>query len=237
VTAGRAGAVRPGPEPDWQHPAVPSTGENANPWRESRWPPLAALFVAALLEFALPDDLILGGGWIRWIIPALVVVLIVVAAASPAEESDRRRRLGITLAALVTVANAVAIGELVYGIVGAAGFEGRYLIVAALQVWFTNVIVFAVWFWEIDGGGPRHRALAAPGPHEYLFAQYTLPTPWRWRPVFWDYLYISFTNSVSFAPADVLPLRHRMKLLMAVQSLLSLMVILIVAARAVSILD
>lgn len=213
------------------------TAEDANPWRESRWPPLAALLVAALLEVSLPGDLILGGGWIRWIIPALVVILIAVAAASPVDESDRRRRLGITLAALVTLANAGAIGALVYGIVAESGFEGKYLIVAALQVWFTNVIVFAVWFWEIDGGGPRHRAQSPPVPHEYLFAQYTLPEPWTWRPAFWDYLYVSFTNSVSFAPADVLPLRHRMKLLMALESILSLMVILIIAARAISILD
>ena len=213
------------------------TAEDANPWRESRWPPLLALLVAAALEVSLPGDLILGGGWIRWIIPALVVILIIVSAVSPVEESDRRRRLGITLAALVTLVNAVAIGELVYGIVGEAGFEGRYLIVAALQVWFTNVIIFGVWFWEIDGGGPRHRAQAPPGPHEQLFAQYTLPEPWSWRPAFWDYLYLSFTNSVSFAPADALPLRHRMKLLMAVESVLSLMVILIIAARAISILD
>lgn len=212
------------------------SAEDANPWRESRWPPLAALFVAALLEVTLPGDLILGGGWIRWIIPALVAVLIVISAVSPVVETDRRRRIGVTVAALVTLANAGAIGELVYGIVSEAGFEGKYLIVAALQVWFTNMIVFAVWFWEIDGGGPRHRALAPPGPHEYLFAQYTLPEPWTWRPAFWDYLYVSFTNSVSFAPADVLPLRHRMKLLMAMESLLSLMVILIIAARAISIL-
>jgi len=215
---------------------VTPSQEDADPWRESRWPPLVVLFVAALLEVSLPGDLILGGGWVRWIIPALVVVLIVVAAASPAEESDRRRRLGITLAALVTLANAVAIGELVFGIVGEAGFEGKYLIVAALQVWFTNVIIFAVWFWEIDGGGPRHRAITRPGPHEFLFAQYTLPGPWTWRPAFWDYLYLSFSNSVSFAPADVLPLRHRMKALMAVESILSLLVILLIAARAISIL-
>lgn len=212
------------------------SAEDANPWRESRWPPLAALFVAALLEVTLPGDLILGGGWIRWIIPALVAVLIVISAVSPVVETDRRRRIGVAVAALVTLANAGAIGELVYGIVSEAGFEGKYLIVAALQVWFTNMIVFAVWFWEIDGGGPRHRALAPPGPHEYLFAQYSLPEPWTWRPAFWDYLYVSFTNSVSFAPADVLPLRHRMKLLMAMESLLSLMVILIIAARAISIL-
>jgi len=215
---------------------VTTTREDAGSGRESKWPPLVALLLAALLELSLPGDLILGGGWIRWIIPALVVILIVVAAVAPLDESDRRRRLGVTLAALVTVANAVAIGELVYGIVGEAGFEGKYLIVAALQVWFTNVIVFAMWFWELDGGGPRHRAFAAPGPQEFLFAQYTLPQPWTWRPSFLDYLYLSFSNAVSFAAADVLPLRHRMKALMALESILSLLVILIIAARAISVL-
>lgn len=195
-----------------------------------------ALFVAAVLEVTLPGDLILGGGVVRWIIPALVVILIIVAAVAPEQESDRRRRLGMALAGLVTLANAVAIGELVYGIVAESGFEGKYLTVAALQVWFTNVIVFAVWFWELDGGGPRRRARAVPGPHEYLFGQYALPTPWTWRPAFWDYLFLSFTNAVSFAPADALPLSHRMKLLMAIESALSLLVILIIAARAISIL-
>lgn len=208
----------------------------ASDWRESRWPPLIALFVAAVLEATLPGDLILGGGWLRWIIPGLVVILIIVAAVQPLAESDRRRRIGITLAALVTIANATAIGGLVYGIVQESGFEGKYLIVSAVQVWFTNVIIFGIWFWELDGGGPRHRWLSEPGPNEFLFAHYTLPQPWGWRPAFVDYLYMSLTNSTSFAPSDTLPLTTRMKALMGLQSLLSLMVVLIVAARAISIL-
>lgn len=214
-----------------------ATRPHAGDWHESRWPPLIALLIAAVLEASLPGDLILGGGWLRWIIPGLVVVLIIVAAAQPLGESDRRRRIGITLAALVTVANGAAIGELVYGIVAEAGFEGKYLIVAALQVWFTNVIIFAIWFWELDGGGPRHRWFDAPGPKEFLFAHFTLPEPWAWRPRFIDYLYMSLTNSTSFAPSDTLPLTTRMKALMALQSLLSLLVIIIIASRAISILD
>ena len=214
-----------------------TTRPHAGDWHESRWPPLIALLLAAVLEATLPNDLILGGGWLRWLIPGLVVILILVAAAHPLGESDRRRRIGITVAALVTVANAAAIGELVYGIVQAAGFEGKYLIVAAVQVWFTNVIIFAIWFWELDGGGPRHRWLGVPGPHDFLFAHYTLSQPWAWRPRFIDYLYLSLTNSTSFAPADTLPLTTRMKALMALQSLLSLLVIIIIASRAISILD
>jgi hypothetical protein len=204
---------------------------------ESRWPPLLALAIAAALYASLPNSLILGGGWFRWIIPALEFVLIVVAAVPPVHESDRRRHVGIALVVLITIANASAIALLVYGIVGESGFEGRYLIVSALQVWATNIIVFALWFWEIDGGGPRHRAIEPPGPHDFLFGQHQLPGPWDWRPKFLDYLYLSITNSTSFAPADALPLKHRVKVLMAVESLLSLLVVLIVAARAISILD
>jgi hypothetical protein len=206
-------------------------------WRESRWPPLIALVVATALYATLPGDLILGGGWLRWLVPALLVGLIIVAAVRPVAESDRRRHLGITLAGLITLANASAIALLVYGIVTEGGFEGRYLIVAAVQVWFTNVIVFALWFWEIDGGGPRHRAEAPAGPHDFLFAQYQVPEPQAWRPTFPDYLFLAITNATSFAPADVLPLRHRVKALMAVESLLSLLVLVIIAARAIALLD
>lgn len=206
-------------------------------WRESRWPPLIALAFAAILYATLPNSLILGGGWLRWIVPALELLLIAVATVPPVHETDRRRHVGMAIVVLVTVANASAIALLIHGIVDASGFEGRYLIVAALQVWATNIIIFAVWFWELDGGGPRRRAVAPPGPHDFLFGQHQMPVPPPWRPTFPDYLYLSLTNSTSFAPADTLPLRHRAKLLMALQSLLSLLVVLIVAARAISILD
>lgn len=218
------------------HARVATIDPHDASWRESRWPPLLALLVAAVLQATLPGDLILGGGWLRWILPALVGVLIIVTATQPLAESDRRRRLGITLAALVTLANAAAVAGLVYGIVSESGFEGKYLIVAAVQVWFTNVIIFAIWFWELDGGGPRHRWLLPAAPREFLFAHYTLPEPWAWRPRFIDYLYLSLTNSTSFAPADTLPLSTRMKVLMGIESLLSLLVILVIAARAISIL-
>ena len=125
---------------------------------------------------------------------------------------------------------------LVHGITTEKGFEGKSLIGAAIAVWLTNVIVFALWFWEVDGGGPRRRAAAPPGPHDFLFSQYTMPEPWNWRPEFLDYLYVGFTNSTSFAPADTLPLGRTTKALMALQSVLSLAVVIIVLSRAVSIL-
>jgi len=103
-------------------------------FREPRWPPLVALAVAAALYATLPGDLILGGGWLRWLVPALLVGLIIVAAVRPVAESDRRRHLGIALAGLITLANASAIALLLYGIITENRFEGRYLIVAAVQM-------------------------------------------------------------------------------------------------------
>lgn len=229
------------PDRGCHHPGVhdeEAEGEDEyQAWRESRWPPLVALAVGVVLYATLPGSLILGGGWLRWIIPALLVVLMAVSAVQPVAEGDRRRHVGIALVALITIANTSAIALLILGIVGESGFEGRYLVVSAVQVWFTNVIVFSLWFWEIDGGGPRHRALDRARPHDFLFAQYQVPEPWTWRPTYLDYLYVSITNSTSFAPADALPMRQRMKALMAVQSLLSVLVIIVVLARAVSILD
>ena len=144
------------------------------------------------------------------------------------------RNIGITLAALITVANASSLVTLVIGITQESGLQGRDLTWAAIDIWVTNIIIFAVWYWEIDGGGPKQRAERAVGYADILFPQYQLPGPWTWRPAFLDYLYIGFTNASSFAPADSLPMTTRVKAMMSVQSLISLGVILIVAARAIN---
>jgi uncharacterized membrane protein len=225
------------PDRGCHHPGVSEIDPDYEAWRESRWPPLIALALGVALYATLPGSLILGGGWLRWIIPALLLVLMVVSAVQPVAESDRRRHVGIALVVLITLANISAIALLLDGIVTESGFEGKYLVVSAVQVWFTNVIAFSLWFWEIDGGGPRHRALDRARPHDFLFAQYQVPEPWTWRPTYLDYLYVSITNSTSFAPADALPMRHRIKALMAVQSLLSVLVIIVIISRAVAILD
>ncbi len=205
-------------------------------WQESKWPPFIAILASAALYMLLPGSLILGGGTLRWLVPGIEVVMLVVVFSPPVYEGDNRRHLMIALVGVATLANASSIVLLVHGITTEKGFEGKSLIGAAIAVWLTNVIVFALWFWEVDGGGPRRRAAAPPGPHDFLFSQYTMPEPWNWRPEFLDYLYVGFTNSTSFAPADTLPLGRTTKALMALQSVLSLAVVIIVLSRAVSIL-
>jgi uncharacterized membrane protein len=207
-------------------------------WRESRWPPLIAILIAGALYILLPDRLILGGGLLKWIIPVLEVALIVVAVVTaPQWESNLRRNLGVALAVLITIANAASLVMLIVGIATEQGFAGHDLVWAGINIWVTNAIIFAVWYWEMDGGGPRIRAGAPGGYHDFLFPQFQVPEPWTWRPAFLDYLFVAFTNAASFAPADTLPMTTRAKALMSLQSIISLAVILIVAARAINVLN
>jgi hypothetical protein len=118
--------------------------------------------------------------------------------------------------------------------------NGHDLIRAAIHIWCANVIVFALWFWQLDSGGPMERWNAAEArPGDFLFPQQADPSIARagWRPTFLDYLYVSFTNSTAFSPTDTMPLTQWAKMLMLVEAAASLLTLLMVAARAVNILQ
>jgi hypothetical protein len=112
------------------------------------------------------------------------------------------------------------------------------LIYSAVAIWLTNVIVYGIWFWEIDGGGPHIRAGGGEVVADIQFPQMENPSlaPKDWYPKFYDYLYTAFANGTSFAPADAMPLTLRVKVLFATESMVSLTAITLVAARAVNIL-
>jgi uncharacterized membrane protein len=117
--------------------------------------------------------------------------------------------------------------------------DGRSLILASINIFLTNIIIFALWYWEMDGGGPGHRQHIAKYEQDFLFPQhhseeYRHPD---WKPTFIDYLYVSSTNAMTFGPADTKPLSRRAKMLMLLQSMISLVTIALVAARAVGILN
>jgi len=114
---------------------------------------------------------------------------------------------------------------------------GRPLIFASVPVWLTNVLVFALWYWELDRG-PVARLQAGHRQPDFLFPQMSVPaaTLPDWSPAFFDYLYTSFTNATAFSPTDVIPLTSRAKLLMIAESIISLVTIIAIAARAINIL-
>jgi hypothetical protein len=212
---------------------------------ESRLLPTAAAVTAACLYATLPRTFIAGSaGYLavaRWVVPALAVALIVpLALSAPSGRivySARRRTGAIALIAVLTAANTAAIVLLVHLIVNGHHVRGPELIRAALHIWITNVLVFALWFWQLDSGGPMARR----DPHrtrlDFLFPQTAMPelAP-GWQPKFLDYLYLSFTNSSAFSPTDTMPLTQLAKMLMLLQSASSLLLLAMVAARAVNIL-
>jgi uncharacterized membrane protein len=114
---------------------------------------------------------------------------------------------------------------------------GHQLILPAVVIWLTNVVVFALWFWEIDRGGPDRRARDPDAPADFWFPHMSEPAAHPgWAPNFVDYLYLSYTNSTALSPTDTMPMTTRVKLLMMGQSITSLITVLLVASRAVNIL-
>jgi hypothetical protein len=210
--------------------------------RESRLPASLATLVVAVLYVLLPDRLSLG--------PAVVFPIVAVLALVPLTVADalgRRhpalRMLALSLLGLTVAANGTSLALLLRELLSRTPhMSGRELLGGALLVWLSNVIVFALWFWELDRGGPRAREH---GEHDkddlpdFLFPQMTdakelMP---NWQPAFSDYLYMSSTNATAFSPTDTLPITGTAKLLMAVQGLSSFVLVVLVTARAVNILS
>jgi uncharacterized membrane protein len=210
---------------------------------EPRWPASLAVAVAIALYFALPDKVINGLGP-RWLVPVfegLLWAALLIANPRLTRESRRVRPVAIVLIALVNMANVVSLGELVHELlsVHAHSASGRDLIYASVPIWITNVLVFGLWYWELDRGGPVARLQASRRQPDFLFPQMNAPdatTP-DWTPKFLDYLYTSFTNATAFSPTDTMPLTAWAKILMMVQSLASLLTVSLVISRAVNILN
>jgi hypothetical protein len=214
---------------------------------ENRLPPAAAVVVAGALYALLPESLLFAP---RLIVPALELVLLVALVVHNPRRLTRQTRwsrlVSLALAAVVTVTNLVALGLLVADLVRSSP-GGATLLLAALQVWATNVLAFALLYWELDRGGPVSRTQL---PRERLpladfrFTQdETADTVVEvaagsseksdWIPRFVDYLYLSTTNSSAFSPTDTMPLSSRAKVLMGVQATAALLTSLLVIARAV----
>ena len=218
---------------------LPSAGELG----ESPLWPAAALVAAAALYADLPSDFVAGPsagafGVIRWVIPALTFLVLISLAAIRPRGRITRRHLVIGTIAIVSVANAVSIGVLVHLVInGAPTATASRLLRAAVHMWVVNVLLFALWYWQLDAGGPLARPTSTPAQRDFLFPQQTeeVLSAGAWRPLFLDYLYVSFTNASAFSPTDTMPLSRWAKMLMLVESAISLTLAIMVVARAVNI--
>jgi len=227
------------------------TEDNAAAWghrstKEQRWPATLAVLTAIVLYAGLPDKFTIGP---NWLVPLLELAVIVPLnfRAPLITRSKTRRALALTLFATISLTNIVALVLLVVDLVQGSSSgghnnlnltHGRTLIIASIQIWLTNIIIFGLWYWELDRGGPVERMRPQRRRPDFLFPQMSSrkTAPPDWTPHLLDYLYLSFTNSTAFSPTDTMPLTPMAKLLMLVQSLASLLTIVLVAARAVNIL-
>jgi uncharacterized membrane protein len=209
--------------------------ENGDPF----WPSQLAVALAIALNLTLPSNLTIGP---RWVLPAvegvLLVVLVIVAPARATEQAPGRRRFALAVIGLVSVTNLVSLGLLVHFLINGGQVAGHTLVLSGFELWGTNVLLFAVWYWELDRGGPVERFQNRDALADFQFPQMENPNlaPPRWRPGFFDYLYTSLTNATAFSPTDTMPLTHTAKAVMAMQSLAALTTIGLVFARAVNIL-
>ena len=209
--------------------------------KESRWPASLAVIAAALINYLLPARYTLGPPWLMSILElAVLVPLTIFAPHRTIGESRLRQLAGIGLIALVNLANLASLVLLIQRLLyNGRAVQGPELLYSSLAVWTTNIIVFALWYWELDRGGPDDRLKRDHAPPDFLFPQMVTPgcTPTQWSPAFIDYIYVAFTNATAFSPTDTMPLTPWAKMLMLVQSLISLLTIALVAARAVNILS
>ena len=240
ITAADADNVQlPASDPAW--------GERSR--GEPRWPASLAVVASVLLYAALPLKLQISfgparlGGGEKGILPALELILLVsLTIAAPRRRPNEprwQRYAAVALIALVNIANIGSLGLLVHSLLEkGGGTNGATLLLSSIDIWLTNVLVFALWYWELDRGGPDDRSHQAHRRPDFLFPQMVTPhcTRERWTPSFMDYLYVSFTNATAFSPTDTMPLTPWAKALMTIQALASLLTVALVAARAVNIL-
>jgi hypothetical protein len=208
---------------------------------EQRWVVTCAVLAAIVLQLALPARLNLSSPYLLAAVEAaLLVVLILLNPGRIHRLSSATRALSLTLIALASAANAYSAGRLALGLIrGAEGEDAAALLATGASIFLTNVLVFGLWYWELDRGGPAARAHAVRDYPDFLFPQMATPdlAADDWEPTFVDYFYVSFTNATAFSPTDTLPLTRWAKMIMMLQSAVSLVTVALVVARAVNILQ
>jgi uncharacterized membrane protein len=207
---------------------------------EARWPMATAVLAATLLYVGMPHRGRVPGWWLG---PVLQLLLLGLLIAHDPGRIDRRsaslQRLMVTLLVIMTTGTALAVVVLAWDIlVAVRGVTATVLLGRGASIWVENVIVFSLWYWQLDRGGPAERAAGAPIPPSFAFPENATPelAPAGWRPAYPDYLYLAYTNATAFSPTDTLPVRRWAKLTMMVQSTLSLVIAILVIARAINVL-
>jgi len=209
------------------------------PTHEAFWPAQLTVLGAIGLQLLLPARLTVGPYWLIPVLEALLLIGMFVATPRQLEHEHLvRRRLALGLTALVSAANIYSLAALTHYLLHHDSPKPRELITSGVLIWLTNVLIFSLWYWELDRGGAGKRAAGHDRAPDFLFPQMADDTiePRGWRPKFIDYLYVSLTNATAFSPTDTMPLTPMAKSIMGIQSLVSLVTLGLIISRAVNIL-
>jgi uncharacterized membrane protein len=219
--------------------AMASTTSNR---AERRWPMALAVIAAIALQIATPKRGRVPGWWVFPVLELVLLVLLVVV--DPGRVDDRSLKARRITAALVGVMTVGVIGgvfilleEIVNSGMG-EDLTATDLLGRGGALWLSNVIVFSLWFWLLDRGGPAERAARSGAPASFAFPENATPelAPDDWMPAYPDYLYLAFTNATAFSPTDTLPVRTWAKMALMLQSVISLLTAILVVARAINVL-
>jgi len=221
--------------------AANSRSSRRPPVGEARWPMATAVVVAGALRTTLPSSLRLHD--VSWLLPVFLVVILIVLMIGDPGRIDRQatwlRVVTDVLIAMITIANAASVVKLSADIVDSAPStnNAKTLLGAGAVIWLTNVIAFGLWYWDLDRGGAAARAHGE-GQPAFVFPEMGIPeyVGADWYPKYVDYLQLSFNASMAFSPTDVSPVRPWAKLLMMAEQAISLVVAVLVVARAINIL-
>jgi hypothetical protein len=194
---------------------------------------LVSILLTGLLYLVLPPNVIIGPNWLLLVVEGVFVVPLVIDVLTAWDLSHKARRM-LVLVPLGVSTLALVASVALFVLTLPTDTHATNLLRAGVLLWSFNILVFALWYWEVDGGGPWKRHLAGHRAVDFLFPQQAAGK--RWVPHFLDYLFVAFTGATALSPADTYPLTRLAKALMMVEAVLSLVVIGIVIARAVNIL-
>ncbi len=211
------------------HPASNDTEEVVVPSVAA----LVSILLTGLLYLVLPPNVIIGPNWLLLVVEGVFVLPLVIDVLTAWDLSHTARRL-LVLVPLGVSTLALVAGVALFVLTLPTDRHATNLLRAAALLWSFNILVFALWYWEVDGGGPWKRHLAGHRAADFLFPQQAAGE--RWVPHFLDYLFVAFTGATALSPADTYPLTRLAKALMMIEAVLSLTVVGILIARAVNIL-
>ena len=217
-------------EHEQQPVAGPKKGRRAP---SPHWAAILALVVIGVLYALLPFRISIGPSWLIWPFEGVLVLPLVIAILIRRRVSPATFRVGSRiLLGIVTFAFAVGIANLMFNLPRQKGFV---LIYSGLLLYAFNILVFALWYWAIDGGGPEQRR-KSDHQADFLFPQQMGGLDENWAPEFFDYLYQAFTGATAFSPTDTMPLSHRAKFLLMIESVFALILLGFVVSRAINII-